>query len=85
MAVRRVAAGVGEQSELIEEDRIHPEFHCNIDVPLQNFQPGTAGWAGHDEGLVDESPQKGAAVGEVVGLAVFGAVCAFDRHASPLP
>ena len=34
---------VNAMTELIEEDRIHPEFHCKIDVPLQNFQPGTAG------------------------------------------
>ena len=85
VTVRRIAAGVGEQSELIEEDRIHPEFHRKIDVPLQNLQPGTAGGTGDDEGFVDESPQKGAAVGEVVGLPVFRAIRTLDRHARSLP
>ena len=81
MSVRGIAAGIGGKSKLIEKDGIGSDFDCKINMPFENFDPGTAGGTGNDEGFVAEGTQESTGVAEIVEFAVLGAVRAFDGDA----
>ena len=39
MAVCRIAARIGGQTELIEKDGVDAELHRKVDVPFEPFNP----------------------------------------------
>ena len=52
MAVRRIAAGRGGETELVEKDTVDPQVDGKIDVAFENLQPGTAGRTGDPKVLL---------------------------------
>ena len=83
MAVRRIAAGRGGETELVEKDAVDPQVDGKIDVAFENLQPGTAGRTGDHKGFIAVRPQKRSRVAEIVEFPMFGSVQTFDGNLLP--
>ena len=80
MSVRRVAAGITAVSELVEKDSVCAEGIGIVDMLFEDIYPLSARGTRNGEGLVAEDAGKDSCVAEIVKLAVFGSVRAFDGY-----